>query len=159
MKAGTHVTANQQPDPDRRFRQLCLGMIVLLLAQFLLGMLTNLYVTIPASHPGAHATNFFTGVAAAIAWVIPTGPLVLSTHVVLGLALILGSLLHLHTAHRAGRRGWLITSIVGTLALIGAAFNGASFLNYAHDFSSMIMSGCFALAVLYYTLGAATTTT
>ena len=33
---------------------------------------------------------------------------------------------------------------------MGAAFNGVSFLNYGHDFSSMIMAGLWALALACY---------
>jgi hypothetical protein len=46
-----------------------------------------------------------------------------------------------------------VTSIVGVLAIIGAGFNGASFLNYGHDFSSMIMAGLFAVALGSYLTG------
>jgi len=39
------------------------------------------------------------------------------------------------------------TSVLGALAIVGAGFNGASFLNYGHAFSSMIMAGLWALAL------------
>ena len=45
-------------------------------------------------------------------------------------------------------------SIVGALAIIGAGFNGASFVNYGHAFSSMIMAGLWALALACYLGGA-----
>jgi hypothetical protein len=37
--------------------------------------------------------------------------------------------------------------------VIGAGFNGGSYLNYHEDFSSMIMAGGFALAVVAYLIG------
>jgi hypothetical protein len=37
-------------------------------------MAVNLYVTLPARHPGAGAGNYFSGVASGLAWVIPSGP-------------------------------------------------------------------------------------
>jgi hypothetical protein len=43
---------------------------------------------------------------------------------------------------------------VGALAIIGAGFNGISFLNYGHAFSSMIMAGLWALALACYLTGA-----
>jgi len=34
-----------------------------------------------------------------------------------------------------------VLALLGALAILGAAFNGVSFLNYGHAFSSMIMAG------------------
>jgi hypothetical protein len=125
-------------------------MAFLLLLQFTVGMVVNLYVTIPADHPGANAADFFPGIGSAIAWAISGGALALAAHVLLGLALIVVSVAHIVMAIRIARRSWVVLSIAGTLFLMGAAFNGASFVNYGHDFSSLIMSGCFVVALLCY---------
>jgi hypothetical protein len=130
--------------------RLSLAMTLLLLVQFLLGMVVNLYVSIPDRHPGAHASAYFAGVLRGLAWVIPHGSMALAAHAVLGLGLILLSVAHLITAWGTGSGTRMTVSTVGMLALIGAAFNGASFVNYGHDLSSLIMSGCFALALLCY---------
>ena len=45
-------------------------------------------------------------------------------------------------------------SLLGALAIIGAGFNGASFLTYGRGFSSMIMAGLWALALACYVTGA-----
>jgi hypothetical protein len=45
-------------------------------------------------------------------------------------------------------------SLVSLLAVIGAAFNGVSFVNYGHAFSSMIMAVLWALALGCYVAGA-----
>jgi hypothetical protein len=45
-------------------------------------MVVNLFVAIPGHHPGAHAKNFFAGIAAAIGWAIPSGPVWLAAHMV-----------------------------------------------------------------------------
>jgi hypothetical protein len=42
---------------------------------------------------------------------------------------------------------------LGALAITGAAFNGASFLDYGQAFSSMIMAGLWALALGCYLTG------
>ena len=44
-------------------------------------------------------------------------------------------------------------SVLGALAILGPAFNGVSFLNYGHPFSSMIMAGLWALALACYLTG------
>lgn len=124
--------------------------IFLLIAQYLFGMAVNLFVAIPGHHPGAHASNFFTGIAAAIAWAIPSSPLWLAVHVTFGLALAAAALANLALAPRVGGRLYTAASTLAALAIIGAAFNGASFLDYGHQFSSMIMAGLWALALACY---------
>jgi len=126
---------------------------LLLLAQLLLGMATNLFAVIPSAHPGADARDYFTGAAAALAWVIPHGPAWVAAHAAFGLALIALAPLVIVLARRHGARADLGTAVLGALALIGAAFNGLSFLDYGHDFSSMIMTALWALAMACYLTG------
>lgn len=42
------------------------------------------------------------------------------------------------------------TGLLGFGAIIGAAFNGASFLDFNRAYSSMIMAGLFAVALASY---------
>ena len=44
-------------------------------------------------------------------------------------------------------------AVLGALAIVGAGFNGASFLDYGRAFSSMIMTGLWALALACYLTG------
>ena len=53
----------------------------------------------------------------------------------------------------ARRRAWVIASILGAIGVIGAGFNGGSFLNYGLDFSSMLMALGFAAAIGSYAVG------
>jgi hypothetical protein len=126
---------------------------LLLIAQFLLGMVANLFVTIPSHHPGASASNYFGGVVSGITWVIPHGPAWLAAHAVLGLLLVLAALASLAESLPRSGRLTKATAILGALAIIGAGFNGASFLNYGQNFSSMIMAGLWALALACYLTG------
>jgi hypothetical protein len=66
-------------------------LLILLAAQFLLGMLVNLFVQVPAVHPGANAPEYFTGVAQGVAWALFNAPWLLWIHVVVGLSLFLPS--------------------------------------------------------------------
>ena len=122
----------------------------LLIVQFFAGMITNLYVTIPANHPGAGTNNFFTGAPAALGWAVPSGPAWLAVQAALGMALAAASLAFIVNAVRSRERMWIWLSVAGALLLIGAGFNGASFLVFGHDFSSLIMSGLFALSLGSY---------
>ena len=128
-------------------------MCLLLLVQFVLGMVVNLFVTIPAKHPGAQPADYFAGAAASIGWAIPHGGGWLAAHVALGLALIVAGIAALALAIRSRRSGPISTAAIGFAAVLGAAFNGASFLNYDHDISSLIMAVCFALALGCYIIG------
>ena len=125
-------------------------MIAALLAQFVLGMATNLFVTIPAHHPGASPKNYFVGSGHSVGWAITSGLLPLAAHVVLGIVLVVAGFALIALAASSGQRGVLIASILGALFVLGAAFNGASFLNFNDDLSSMIMAGLFAAALACY---------
>jgi hypothetical protein len=132
-----------------------LGASLLTLVQAGVGMVVNLYVTVPAHHPGAHPASYFSGSLHSVAWAIAHGPATLAVHATLGLALVVfavGTAIH---ALRSGRRaigGW---SVLAGLFVIGAGFNGASFLNFAHNINSLIMAvlalaaiGCYATALM-----------
>ncbi len=126
---------------------------LLLLIQYLLGMAVNLYVTIPGRHPGAGASNYLSGLASGLAWVIPDGPAWAAAHAAFGLALVLAAFAGIVLSRRQARRVATGASVLGALAILGAGFNGMSFLNYGHDFSSMIMAGLWALALACYLTG------
>ena len=125
-------------------------MIAALLAQLMLGMATNLFVAIPARHPGANPKNYFAGAGHSVGWAITSGLLPLAAHVIVGIVLIVAGFVLIAVAASSGHRGVLIASIFGALFILGAAFNGASFLNFDDDLSSMIMAGLFAAALACY---------
>ena len=127
--------------------------LLLLAVQFLIGMVVNLYVQVPSVHPGAQAPEYFTGVVQGIGWVLVHGTLALWIHTVVGLLLVFASFILLGLAIASRQRIWIIASVLGLMGILGAGFNGASFLNYGHDFSSLIMSACFLLAVISYIVG------
>lgn len=128
-------------------------LLILLAAQFLVGMLVNFFVQVPAVHPGANAPEYFSGVVQGVFWALFNAQWQLLIHVVVGLLLFLLSivLLVLTIVARQGR--WITVSVLGFIGIVAAGFNGASFLNYGHDFSSLLMSIGFLLAAICYTIG------
>ena len=138
---------------QRMLRAITLTILLLLAAQFLIGMLINLYVTTIPSHPGERAPEYFSGVVQAVAWALVHAPLFLLLHAIMGLLLFLGSLVILGLAISSRRRAWIISSIFGLLGIMAAGFNGASFMNYGEPFSSLFMSIGFLLAVIPYMIG------
>jgi hypothetical protein len=117
-----------------------LGIAVLLIAQTAVGMAVNLYVMVPVHHPGAQPANYFTGSLRSIAWATGHGTLALAIHASLGLAIVA---IAIWVAMRAValRSGWVgLTSVLAAGLVIGAGFNGASFLDFNHNVSSLLMA-------------------
>jgi hypothetical protein len=89
-----------------------------------------------------------------IGWAIAHGASALAIHASLGLALIvLGIAIPVRTLKIASRSagGW---TILAAALIIGAGFNGASFLDFGDDINSLIMAvlalaalGCYAIAL------------
>ena len=131
-----------------------LAACALLLIQYLLGMIVNVYAVLPGKHPGAGAGDYFSGAAAGLAWVITDGSAWAAAHAALGMALAAAALAAVALSWRQGSTAGRAAAVLGALAVIGAGFNGASFVNYGHAFSSMIMAALWALALACYLTGA-----
>ena len=136
-----------------RLRTLTAIILVLLAAQFLVGMLVNLFEQVPAVHPGANAPEYFSGVVQGVAWALLHAPLWLQVHSILGLLLFLAALILIGFAIAARWRAWIIISVIGLFGIMAGGFNGASFMNYGHDLSSLLMSLGFLLATIPYVIG------
>jgi hypothetical protein len=138
------TTSSRMPSP----RVPAFWLLLLLSLQFVLGMITNLYVTVPAHHPGSQATEYFGGVVVGVIWSIGQGAWALRIHALLGLLIILTTVALVSTAISSRRRMWIVCSIIALLFTLAAGFNGASFLNYGENFSSLFMSLGFAIALV-----------
>jgi hypothetical protein len=117
-----------------------LGALVLVLVQAGIGMAVNLYVTIPAHHPGAHPSNYLSGSYHSVIWAIGHGAMALAIHASLGLALFVMTVSVAFRAVRVRRRSVSVWAVLAALFVIGAGFNGASFLDFNNNISSLIMA-------------------
>ena len=133
----------------RRTLGFALGMLIV---QFMLGMAVNLFVSIPSNHPGANPPEYFGGVVTSVRWAILHGGLWLTVHALWGLLLVLAALGTMVQAIRIGGRVRITFAVLGFIGMLGAGFNGGSFLNYHEDFSSMLMATGFALGLSSYTV-------
>jgi hypothetical protein len=121
-------------------RRMTLLAAVLVVAQTAIGMVVNLYVTVPAHHSGAQPANYSTGSLQSVAWALGHGAVALAIHAILGLALVA---IAVWVAVRAVklRPGWVgLTAVLGALLATGAGFNGASFLDFNDNVSSLLMA-------------------
>jgi hypothetical protein len=134
-------------------RTLAFSLLLLLSLQFVLGMVTNLYVAVPTHHPGSQAAEYFGGVVAGVAWAITQGAWALRIHALLGLLIIIIGFALVAAAVSSRRKVWIVCSIIALLFTMAAGFNGASFLNYGEDFSSLFMSLGFAVALVTLVVG------
>ncbi len=120
---------------------------------------------VPARHGGqplrhaacapsrGRAGNYFAGIGSGLGWLIAHGPGWAAAHAALGLALAAAALANIVFTWRRGSRLVSTTAVLGALFIIGAGFNGASFLNYGHDVSSLVMAVLWALALACYLTG------
>jgi hypothetical protein len=138
----------QSPDrtPAARavlLRRISLGMLAGLLIQYGLGMIVNLYISVPARDHGG-------GVLAAVGRALANGPAALTVHAALGLLLILGavSLVIRAAVLRLRLVAWL--SAAALLAIVGAAASGAAFVGSGADGDSLAMALLTGVALLSY---------
>jgi len=153
MEAPAVAAPPGRANPAGRLLAVNLTICLLLLIQYLLGMVVNLFVALPGRHPGANAGDYVTGSASGLGWVISDGPAWAAAHAAFGMALALAALATIAVTWRRGGRAATAMSVLGALAILGAGFNGASFVDYGHNFSSMIMAGLWALALACYLAG------
>src|ERR1700680_2665563 len=135
------------------YRRGSFAAILMLIAQFLLGMGVNLFVVIPKDHPGSNPPEYFSGVVQSVAWALLHGHILLILHSGFGLVLVFAAVGTLVQAIRSRTRELIVTASVGAFGVIAAGFNGGSYLNYHEDFSSMIMATGFAVAMVAYATG------
>jgi ACR3 family arsenite efflux pump ArsB len=134
-------TQKQRTEPRQAgLRQANLAILIVLIVQFALGMGVNLYVTLPAAgHPG-HASWFGNGA-------------LLAFHAALGIFLILAAIFVLVRAIMARNVTIIVTSAVGLVAILLAAFFGSGFTDKLTDGYSIGMALAFAVALACYAIG------
>lgn len=132
--------------PASAYRNLSVVIFLLLIVQFLLGMWANLFVVVTRHHPGANA-SYFPGAARSILWALSHGGPLLEAHVGVGLLLFVLGVRLLVLAVRTGEPGLAWWPVVGLVGVFAAGGNGASYLDFGKDFSSMLMAAGFAVAM------------
>jgi hypothetical protein len=122
-----------------RLRRGSLAVLVLLVAEYALGMYVNLYVAVPGADHGGGLGN-----------AIANGPASLSLHATLGLLLGLGALGVPVQAILIRRWALVAASVVGLLAMIFASVAGAGFTSTGDTSASMAMAVLTGVALLCY---------
>jgi hypothetical protein len=123
-----------------RVRRGSLAVIVLIVAEYAIGMYVNLYVAVPRGDHGRGLDSAITN-----------GPAILSIHIVIGLLLGLGALAVLVQAVIARHLGAITSSALGLFALASASVTGAGFTSSGNTAESMGMSVLTGVGLLCYT--------
>jgi len=131
---GTRAAGPTQEERLVRLRGASLGVVVMLIIQFILGMIYNLYGTAPTS---AKPIGLFSS---------PT----IALHVVVGILLGLAAIAQLVRAIGARHSLTIWLSALGLLSIIGAGFAGLGFSGSGANGASLGMSLAFAAALACY---------
>ena len=145
------------PPPGRRtlpWRAALAGQLILLAAQFVLGMAVNLFARVPAVHPGSvrPGSDYFTSLARAVSWALTGGDVLLRLHVIAGLLAVAAGVVLVPAGMWAGGRRRAVAAWSGLAFVVGAGFNGGSFLIFGDGdkLASFLMASLFLLAVMVY---------
>ncbi len=110
-------------------RRACLTTLIALVAQFSLGMILNLYVSVPASDAYAGFIQE-----------IKTAPFGLTVHVLLGIVLIVSATAVLIRAAKVRDRPMVTLAITGLTAILGAFAAGEMFVKNGENTASLWMA-------------------
>src|SRR5258706_9471587 len=105
----------------RQLRISFLFALVMLIAQFLLGMAVNLFVKIPTDHPGANPPEYFSGVAQSVTWAILHGNLLLAIHGGFGIVLVIAAVGTLVQAIGNRGSGIVLSAVFGVIGVVRGA--------------------------------------
>jgi len=128
------ATGQNQADRLARMRMSSLGAVVMLIVQFILGVIYNLYGTAPTSakHIGLFSSPD------------------LALHVILGILLVIAAIGQLVRAIGTRHKLAIWLSAVGLLAIAAAGFAGLGFTGSGAAGASLGMSLAFAVALACY---------
>jgi hypothetical protein len=125
----------------KSLRRMTFGAALLVVVQIAVGIAVNLYVSVPKHHPGSRPSDYIAGSFNSVIWALGHGAIGLSIHSALGLALVVMAISVAVRAAKLRAGSVAITSILGALLVIGAGFNGASFLDFGgQNISSLVMA-------------------
>jgi hypothetical protein len=129
------------PISHRSLQPHAIGMIGVLVVQYLLGMFSSLFVSFPE---GAKDKQL---------WFFAWRQIPIALHIIVGLLLFLGTLALLIRAVATKGRTWIIPSSIALGAVFIAAITGAIFISTQTDWYSFIMAISFIIALLSYFWG------
>jgi hypothetical protein len=120
----TAGTAEEQASAVGRLRRSSLGQLLILLVQAGLGMVVNLYASLPAADQGK-------GVMASFGDAVAKGPASLAIHAIVGMLVLINACMLIVFSLTVRSMTARVCSAIGLVCVIGAAMSGAAFVNAA----------------------------
>ena len=115
--------------------------IGLLVIQFVLGMVTNLYVTFPdTNRPDLN-------------WAAARSAVPTFAHIILGILLLVDAIIFVVRTTRQHNRAWILGSWAGLISIIIAIYGGVTFTTTQIDAYSLMMALGFIVAFAAYGWG------
>ena len=115
--------------------------IGLLVIQYVLGMVTNMFVQFPDTSDVGQLWEFTRSQP-------PSG-----THMWVGVLLVLSAIIFVIQSTIKKNRNWIVSSLVGLVAIMTAFYGGVMFVSSQVDVYSMVMALAFIVAFLAYGWG------
>jgi hypothetical protein len=125
----------------RVLRSQGLEMLFALTVQYILGMITNLFVQFPDTTVEGQLWEF--------AWTQVSE----AAHIILGLLLFIGGLVLVIRSITYKNRTWTVASSIGLAGILVAIYGGVRFIPTQSDPYSLLMSIAFIVSLLAYVWG------
>jgi|GEM_PF-599936 len=128
-------------------------MVGLLIAQYILGMVLDIFVDLPVTHPGSSGGTYLSRTWDGFIWALTSGGPALASHVGTATLLVLGGIATLGFAVAGHSKVWIIAASFGLLGVVLALLNGIEFINTGQDKHSFAMAMAFMIALVSYGAG------
>lgn len=110
-----------------------LGLLGLLVVQYILGMITDLYVTFPSNNTDYQQ------------WEYAKSQFVVMAHIIVGFLILFGVIALMVRAMRTQVKAWKTPSIIAVVAVILTIMSGSEFISTQTDLYSLIMAILFVV--------------
>ena len=122
-------------------RNYAIVIIGLLVIQYALGMVTNMFVQFPDTSDVGQLWEFTRSQ-------LPSG-----AHMWVGVLLVLSAIIFVIQSAIKKNRSWIVSSVVGLVAIMTAFYGGVMFVSSQIDAYSMVMALAFIIAFVAYGWG------
>jgi heme A synthase len=134
-------TASDNAKAQDGLRTQAILMLGLLVIQYALGILTNLYVQFPNTDQPDQL------------WAVARSQFSSAAHIVLGLLVLVGAVVFVIRAARKSNRGWLASAVIGLIGIIIAIYGGVTFTTTQAAAYSLVMALGFIASLVAYGWG------
>ena len=136
MNTTTKISKSQ--NGHRIYAFVIIGLLVI---QYALGMVTNMFVQFPDTSDVGQLWEFTRSQ-------LPSG-----AHMWVGVLLVLSAIIFVIQSAIKKNRNWIVSSVVGLVAIMTAFYGGVMFVSSQVDAYSMVMALAFIVAFLAYGWG------